>query len=84
MKLDRLTIEQVRYGTNKGAYEGTISFHNELGKVAIRLSPAQCDELFKVCAEGIVETAKAAAAELTVSVIEHAHTLEAAEEGEDE
>ena len=80
MKLDRLTIEQVRYGTNKGAYEGTISFHNELGKVAIRLSPAQCDELFKICADGIVATAKAAAAELTISVIEHADTLKLSEE----
>ena len=80
MKLDRLNIEQVRYGANKGAYEGTIRFHNELGEVAIRLSPAQCDELFKVCAEGIVETAKAAAAELTISVIEHADTLKLSEE----
>ena len=76
MQLNKLVIERKRYGSNEGQYEGHISFDNELGKVDIRLSAEQCNELFRVCADGIVETAKDAARELTLSVIEHKNVIE--------
>jgi len=71
MQLVKLEIERVKYGSDKGQFKGAIQFDNELGEVAIRLSEKQCNSLFAVCADGIVDTAKAAAEELTCSVIEH-------------
>ena len=76
MQLVKLEIERVRYGENKGQFAGAIKFDNELGEVAISLTPQKCEELFRVCADGIVDTAKAAATELTCSVIEHRQLLE--------
>ena len=76
MQLNELTIERARYGSNKGKFVGRISFDNELGKVDIRLSAEQCNKLFEVCADGIVEIAKEAARELTVSIIDHKQAIE--------
>ena len=71
MQLISLSIERARWGKNKGQFVGEISFDNELGMVAIKLTPEKCEQLFMVCAEGIVDTAKEAAKGLACSVIEH-------------
>ena len=83
MKLQRLEIKRITYGDDAGSFEGKMSFDNEFGSIAVKLSSAQCDKLFKVCADGIIETAKEAARELTISVIEHDKTLNI-EEAQDE
>ena len=75
MQLVRLEIERIRYGEKKGQFSGAIRFDNELGEVAIKLTPEKCEDLFRVCADGIVDTAKAAATELACSVIEHRELL---------
>ena len=76
MKLNTLKIERERWGKNEGKFTGSIKFDNELGEISVNLSPEQCDKLFAVIAEGIIDTAKEAANELTVSVIEHKESLE--------
>ncbi len=76
MNLLKLEIERQLWGTDKGQYVGKIQFDNELGLVAIKLTPEKCDELFRVCADGIVDTAKLAAKELTCTIIEHQKCLE--------
>lgn len=76
MQLKKLQIERERWGENKGQYVGVITFDNELGEVSIKLSEEKCRELFMVCADGIVDTAKSAARELTCSVIEHRTAIE--------
>jgi len=76
MNLVKLEIERIRYGDDKGQFKGAISFDNKLGQVSLTLSKEQCDNLFRVCADGIVETAKAAATELTFTVIEHQKAID--------
>jgi hypothetical protein len=75
MRLKSLKIERVTYGDHEGTFAGAMKFDNEIGSIEVKLSAKQCDELFKVCAEGIISTAKDAAAELTCSVIEHDKAL---------
>lgn len=76
MNLIDLRIRKEKYGPNEGKYVGCAEFGNKKGKVDIRLTPEHCDKIFQVCAESIVDVAKDAAEELTVSVIEHQKTLE--------
>lgn len=75
MNLVKLEIERIKYGENEGQFTGFIKFDNELGEVAISLTEKRCEDLFRVCADGIVETAKEAATELTCTVIEHQKKL---------
>jgi hypothetical protein len=76
MQLLELEIKKERWGVNEGKYVGHALFGNENGKVDIKLSPDNIEQIFKVCADGIVDVARSAAEELTVSVIEHQHKIE--------
>jgi len=76
MQLIELRIAKARYGNNEGKYVGHAEFGNKKGKVDIVLTPEHCENIFKVCADSILETAKEAASELTISVIEHQEKLE--------
>ena len=76
MILKDLRIKLCEYGKNKGMYIGNASFENGKGEIEIRLTPDHCDRIFKICADSIIEVAKEAAQELTVSVIEHQSKLE--------
>ena len=76
MQLRKLKIERSWYGKNEGQYVGEIEFDNELGQVALKLTHERCEELFSICADGIVETAKKAAEEMTCAIIEHQSVLE--------
>ena len=76
MHLNKLVIERIKFGSDAGQFKGVIRFDNELGEVAIKLSSEKCRELFMICADGIVDTAKTAAAELTCEVIEHKKAIE--------
>jgi flagellar biosynthesis/type III secretory pathway protein FliH len=76
MQLNDLRIERKTYGTDKGMYKGYIKFDNELGEISVTLTHEKCEKLFSVVAEGIIDTAKQAAKELTCSVIEHKSQIE--------
>ena len=76
MQLKSLKIEREMWGNDKGKNKGKISFDNEVGAVTLNLTPDMCNKIFEVCAEGIIETAKEAASELTCTVIEHQKKLE--------
>lgn len=75
MNLRKLQIERQRWGKDEGKCTGKIEFENETGAVSVFLSPAKCDELFKIIADGIEETAKQCAEELRCNVIEHRAAL---------
>ena len=75
MKLKNLSVERKWFGKDKGKLVGAAEFDNELGSVALVLSPEQCDEIFRVCAEGVMTVAKTAAQELSCAVIEHQEKL---------
>lgn len=76
MILQKLEIELARWGDDKGKYVGKAVFDGEAGSVALNLTPELCDKLFLICADGILTTAKEAAANLTCNVIEHTRHLE--------
>jgi len=66
------------YKPNAGEYEGTAEFSGDSGSVALKLTPAMCNKIFMICADGILNTAKEAAENLTCNVIEHRKAIEAA------
>lgn len=76
MILSKLQIERNKWGKNKGQFEGKISFDNDDGEISIKLTPDRCQQIFQVCADGLIDTAKEAATELTCQVIEHKNSLE--------
>jgi len=63
------------YRPNAGQYEGVAEFTDEAGNVALKLTPEMCDKIFILCADGILNVAKEAAANLTCNVIEHQKVL---------
>jgi hypothetical protein len=75
MVLTKLEIEIERWGEHKGKYTGKAFFAGEAGDVSLNLTPKMCDQIFLVCADGIMETAKEAATNLTHNVIEHKQAL---------
>ena len=70
MILTKLEIELERWGPNKGTHTGTATFSGEPGEVSLTLNKRHIDEIFRTCADSIVEVAKAAARHLTTTVIE--------------
>lgn len=78
MILTKLRIDKKQYGQDEGKYTGVAQFTGNAGDVALNLTPEMCDRIFLVCADGIIETAKEAAANLTCNVIEHRKALEGA------
>jgi len=78
MILQKLRIEIApSYAKNAGQYEGLIEFSDGASGVHLKLTPAHCEKIFLICADGIFDTAKEAAASLTCNVIEHRKALEA-------
>ena len=71
MILQKLEIELNRWGDNKGKFTGKASFSGDAGDVTLNLNQDHIDEIFRTCAESIIETSKAAARHLTCTVIEH-------------
>ncbi|HXS04867.1 MAG TPA: hypothetical protein VN731_10350 [Rhodanobacter sp.] len=72
MILQELKIEIERWGENKGQYKGAAKFGDERGEVSLNLSSEHIDQIFSVCANGIIETAKRAASDMTCKIIEQA------------
>lgn len=76
MILQKLEIELKRWGADKGKYKGAAKFSGEAGEVTLNLNQHHIEEIFRTCADSIIETSKAAARHLTHAVIEHQKTLE--------
>ena len=76
MNIKSLVINRQNYGKGKGLFAGTVSFDDELGKIDLYLSPEQCEKIFSICADGILEVAEKAAKQLTYKVIDHKKLLE--------
>lgn len=76
MILEKLEIELERWGPNKGKHKGEATFSGKAGKVTLNLNQDHLDEIFRTCADSIIDTAKAAASHLTMTVIEHRKELE--------
>jgi hypothetical protein len=77
MILQKLEIELERWGANKGKYTGSARFSGDAGDVTLNLNHDHIEEIFRTCADSIIETSKAAARHLTHAVIEHQKTVEA-------
>ena len=71
MQLEKLRIQRKSYGKDEGKFLGSIEFRNDLGSIALRLNSEQCDNIFNICADGVLTVAKEAAEEMTCRVIEH-------------
>lgn len=63
------------YKPNAGQYVGTAEFTDAAGNVTLKLTPAMCDKIFIICADGILSVAQEAAMNLTCNVIEHQKAL---------
>lgn len=61
MKLLRLSIERHTYGEKKGTFSGEATFTGETGKITLNLNEHHIEQMLLVCADGIIESAKAAA-----------------------
>ena len=61
MRLVKLEIELKQYGEDKGKYIGVARFDDKRGSIALNLNQHHCEQMFLVCADGIVDVAKAAA-----------------------
>ena len=60
MKLLKLSIERHTYGDKKGTFSGEATFTGETG-VTLHLNEHHIEQMLLVCADGIIESAKAAA-----------------------
>jgi hypothetical protein len=70
MLLKKLEIERARWGENEGKHRGKITFDGDAGEVTLNLTPELCNKIFEICADGLIETAKEAASNLTCNIIE--------------
>ena len=78
MILQKLSIELNNYGENKGKHTGSATFSGKAGTVTLNLNQDHIDEIFRTCADSIIETSQAAARHLTHRVIEHQKTVQKA------
>ncbi len=77
MILTNLEIKLNQWGENEGKHTGKAKFSGDAGEVVLNLTPAHCEKIFLICADGILTTAKNAAENLTLAVIEHKSLIEA-------
>lgn len=71
MILKDLRITRKDYGPDVGKHTGTAQFTGDAGTVILNLNDDHIAEIFRTCADSIIETSKAAARHLTAQVIEH-------------
>jgi hypothetical protein len=76
MILTELQIRMMTYGPQEGQHVGKATFSGDAGVVTLNLNKHHLDEIFRTCADSIVETSKAAARHLTCQVIEHQRKIE--------
>lgn len=76
MILKDLRIQRELYGDKKDQYKGYATFDGEAGSVTLTLNKDHLDEIFKTCADSIIETSRAAARHLTLSLVNTQKRLE--------
>lgn len=64
-----LRIRLMDYGPSKGKHVGEAKFSDETGNVTLTLNDHHVEEIFRVCADSIVEVSRAAARHMTARVI---------------
>lgn len=70
MILKELRITLMTYGPDNGKRVGEITFSGDPGKITLRLNSDHLDEIFRVCADSLIDTARAAARHMVCRVIE--------------
>ena len=76
MQLESLRIERMAWGKNEGMLEGYIVFKNRNGEVKLFLNDEVSSRLLAIVADGVVESSKQIANDLTTAVITAAPALE--------
>lgn len=76
MQLESLRIERMAWGKNEGMLEGCIVFKNRNGEVKLFLNDEVSSRLLAIVADGVVESSKQIANDLTTAVITAAPALE--------
>lgn len=76
MVLTELRISLRDYGPDKGKHIGYAKFSGDAGEVSLTLNQHHLDEIFRTCADSIIEVSKAAARHMTATVIEQQKSLE--------
>ena len=61
MKLLSLSIDRKTYGADKGKFSGSATFTGDTGNITLNLNDHHIEQMLLVCADGIVDVAKAAA-----------------------
>lgn len=61
MKLLKLSIERHTWGNRKGQFSGEATFTGETGQITLHLNDHHIEQMLLVCADGIIDSAKAAA-----------------------
>ncbi len=69
MQLEKIRIERMEYGPNKGRLEGEITFKSPVGRVQTLLNDTLCTKILYVVAENLVETTKQIADNMTAEII---------------
>lgn len=72
MRLRKLEVELILYGEAKGTYKGKARFDCDAGEVELNLNHHHCEQMFLICADGIVDVAKASARMLVNEVMGNA------------
>jgi hypothetical protein len=71
MKLESLSVRMIpHYLPNAGNYEGEIVFVGSRGKVQVNLSHLDCGAMFKIVGQGVIDSAKEVAQNLTADVFD--------------
>ncbi len=65
LKMKYMSMRLVEYGTDKGRYQGEIDYVGDVGKISVTLSPADCEKILPIVAEGLVATSREVAEALT-------------------
>ncbi len=61
MRLLKLSIERHTWGDQKGKFSGSATFTQETGQITLNLNEHHIEQMLLVCADGIIDSAKAAA-----------------------
>jgi hypothetical protein len=78
MKLESLRMERREWESGK-PIKGELSFSENLGRITITLTEAQCHAVLLIVADSLVETSRAAATEMTANIIQAAALPQALE-----
>ena len=72
MELESLYLTKETYGPNKGKISGKITFQGNAGEISLVLTPANAQEILRICADRLVEQSREAAMSMTAAIIENA------------